>query len=170
VRRDLAVAAQIVVPATIAFGFVAVFVPGRLGLAARIYALVVCSAALLTALRALRHAYPPATPRRQKRRGGPGRRRAPSSLARLEDATALGVAGSFDFHHGLRPRLREIAAGVLETRRRVSLDADPQRARELLGEETWELLRADRPPPEDRLAQGVPVDELRRVVESLERV
>jgi hypothetical protein len=156
------------IPATLALGFVAVLLPGRLVLAARIYALVVCGIALLAALRALRSAYP--SPQRRRARRGAARRRAPASLARLEDETALGIAGAFDLHHRLRPRLRAIAAGVLETRAHASLDGDPGRAREVLGEETWSLLRADRPPPEDRLARGLPVDELRRVVESLERV
>jgi hypothetical protein len=170
VRPALAAAARILIPATIALGFVAVLLPGQLALAARIYALLVCGIALLAALRALRTAYPPSTPRRHRGRGGADRRRAPASLARLEDETALGVAGAFDLHHRLRPRLRAIAAEVLEARRHVSLDGDPRGARELLGPETWSLLRADRPPPEDRLARGLPVHELRRVVESLERV
>ena len=169
-RRDLTAAARMLVPATLALGFVTAFVPGRLALAARIYALVLCGTALLAALRALRRAYPPATPLRRKVRSTTGGRRAPSTLARLEDETALGIAGAFDLHHRLRPRLRAIAAGVLEARRHVSLDGDPGSARELLGDEAWSLLRADRPPPEDRLARGLPVDELRRVVESLERV
>jgi hypothetical protein len=170
VRAGLAAAARMLIPATVALGFVAVLLPGRLALAARIYALVVCGIALLAALRALRNAYPPTPPRRRNRRGEADRRNAPAGLARLEDETALGVAGSFDLHHRLRPRLRAIAADVLEARRHVSLDGDPRVARELLGEETWNLLRADRPPPEDRLARGVPVAELRRIVESLERV
>jgi hypothetical protein len=157
------------IPATLALLFVVAFVPGQLTLAARIYALVVCGTALLAALGALRRAYPSVAPRSRKARGRP-RRRGPSSLARLEDETALGVAGSFDLHHRLRPRLREIAAGVLEARRRVSLDRDPEVAQELLGAETWSLLRPNRPPPEDRLARGLPVAELRRVVDSLERV
>jgi hypothetical protein len=170
VRRDLGAAAQVLIPATLALAVVAVVVPGRLGLAARIYALVVCGTALLAALRALRRSYPPTSSLRRGVRGSTRGRRAPASLARLEDETALGVAGAFDLHHRLRPRLRAIAAGVLETRAHVSLDGDPLRAREVLGNETWSLLRADHPPPEDRLARGLPVDELRRVVESLEEV
>ena len=168
-RAGLAAAARMLIPATVALGVVAVLLPGRLALAARIYALVVCGIALLVALRALRIAYPP-TPRRRTGRAGAERRRAPASLARLEDETALGVAGAFYLHHRLRPRVRAIAGEVLEARRHVSLDRDPRTARELLGEEAWSLVRADRPAPEDRLARGMPVAELRRVVESLERV
>lgn len=169
-RRDLAAAAQVLIPATLALAVVATFVPGRLGLAARIYALVVCATALLAALRALRKAFPPASAPPRGVRDTTRGRRPPGSLARLEDETALGIAGAFDLHHRLRPRLRTIAGGVLETRAHVSLDGDPGRARELLGDEAWSLLRADRPPPEDRLARGLPVDQLRRVVESLEEV
>jgi hypothetical protein len=169
VREGLSAAVRMLIPATVALGLVAVLLPGRLALAARIYALVVCGIALLAALRALRTAYPPLTPRRRTGRGEAGRR-APASLTRLEDETALGVAGTFDLHYRLRPRVRAIAAEVLEARRHVSLDGDPRLAREVLGEETWSLVRADRPPPDDRLARGMPVAELRRVVESLERL
>jgi hypothetical protein len=31
-------------------------------------------------------------------------------------------------------------------------------------------VRPDRPPPEDRLARGLPIEDLRRIVESLERL
>jgi hypothetical protein len=88
----------------------------------------------------------------------------------LEHETALGVSGAFDLHHRLRPRLRKIATGLLAARRRVSLDDGPEPARAILGDETWDLVRRDRPPPENRLARGLPVTELRRVVDSLEQV
>jgi hypothetical protein len=91
-------------------------------------------------------------------------------LARLEQEVALGVAGSFDLHHHLRPRLRIIAAELLTARRRLSLDADQLEARGVLGEETWGLVRKDRPPPEDRLARGAAPELLDRVVASLERL
>jgi hypothetical protein len=52
----------------------------------------------------------------------------------------------------------------------VSLDHEPAAARAALGDDTYELLRPDRVPPEDRLARGLPVPELRGIVESLERV
>ena len=118
---------------------------------------------------ALRRAYPRVTPLRH----GSGRKsgsQRPGSLARLEHLCALGVAGSFDLHHHLRPRLRTIAQGLLTTRRRISLDAEPESARAALGGDAYELVRHDRPPPEDRLARGMPVADLERVVESLERL
>ena len=169
-RADLLRAARFLVPATLALGFVAAFLPGRLELAARVYALVLCGLVLLLAIAALRRAYPPAAPLRPKPRRRAERRGPPPTLARIEQETALGVAGSFDLHHRLRPRLRAIAGSLLAIRRGVSLDGDPKGARRLLGDETWELVRRDRPPPEDRLARGLPPSTLHRVVDSLERL
>ena len=169
-RADLPRPARLLVLATLALVFVAAFLPGRLELAARIYALVVCGLVLMLAIAALRRAYPPATALRPKAHRQAKRRRPPPTLARIEQETALGVAGAFDLHHHLRPRLRAIVGGLLGTRRGVSLDGDPQSARRLLGEETWELVRRDRPLPEDRLARGLPPSALQRVVDSLEQI
>ena len=168
-RRDLARALRLLLPPTLALGVVVAFVPGRAGLAVRVYALFVCAVVLGYSVDALRAAYPRARPLRP--RGAPaGRtRRRPPSLAQLENQTALAVAGAFDLHHRLRPRLRALAEGLLLSRRRLSLDDDAPAARDALGDTTWELVRRDRPPPEDRLGRGLPLSELRSVVESLER-
>jgi hypothetical protein len=170
VKQDLRGAARLLIVPTLALLAVTGFLPGRAGLAVRIYALVLCAVALGLALRALQRAYPAAAPLRSPERRSQRARRPPPSLARLEHLAALGVAGSFDFHHHLRPRLRTSALGLLSTRRRVSLDGDPESARRLLGDESYELVRHDRPPPEDRLGRGVPISDLRRLVESLERL
>ena len=91
-------------------------------------------------------------------------------MAQLENEAALGIADALDLHYRLRPHLRLIAAGLLEGRRGVVLDDEPSRARTLLGDETWELLREDRPVPLDRHAPGLTADALERVVLSLERL
>ncbi len=169
-KRDLFGAARLLVVATLALGAVAAFGPGRIGLAVRIYALLLCAVALSLALAALRRAYPRASALRPARAGVDARRRPPPSLARLEHETAIGVAGSFDLHRRLAPRLRRIALGLLAARRRISLDGEPGTARAALGDETWELVRQDRPRPVDRLARGVPPATLARVVDSLERL
>jgi hypothetical protein len=96
--------------------------------------------------------------------------RRPASLVQIEHETALGVAGSFGLHFRLRPRLRAIAAGLLMSRRRIRLDEDTALARAALGDETWELLRPDRRPPEDRLGRGVPRAQLLRTIDALERI
>jgi hypothetical protein len=171
VRRDLARGGRLLALPTLALLAVLVFVPGRTELAIRVYAFVLCGVALGLMVVALRRAYPRATPiRPSTARRARAPREAPAMLARLEQEVALGVAGSFDLHHHLRPRLRTIAAEVLTARRRVSLDGDQPEARVLLGEEAWELVRKDRPPPADRLARGAAPEVLDRVVASLERL
>jgi hypothetical protein len=170
VKRYLVRALRLLVIPTLVIGSIVAALPGRLGLVVRIYALVVCAVVLLLALDALRRAFPRATPLhpptgRLRPRGSP-----PPSLAQIEHETALGVAGVFDLHHLLLPRLRAIAAGLAAMRRNVSLESDPEAGRRILGDEVWDLLRPDRPPPEDRLARGIPTSELRRVVDSLERI
>jgi hypothetical protein len=171
VKRDLARAVRFLVLPTISLVVVIAFLPGRVELAIRLYALVLCGVAIALVLAALRRTYPHETPLRPStKRPVRVRRDVPGPLARLEDEAVLGVAGSFDLHHHLRPRLRGLASELLAVRRGVLLDADPERARRLLGDETWDLVRKDRPPPEDRLARGLPINEFRRVVESLERL
>jgi hypothetical protein len=169
VKRNVVAAVRALVLPTLAVMAVAAFLPGRLGLSVRLYALVVAVAAMIVALAALRRLYPPASDL-GPRKGAARSHARPPSLERMGNIVALGVAGSFDLHHRLRPRLRSIAAGLLSSKRRVSLDGQPAAARETLGAETYDLVRRDRPPPEDRLARGLPVTELRHVVDSLERV
>ena len=168
-RRDVLAALRLLIIPTIALAVVLGVLPGRAGLAIRVYALILCGVVLRVAVKTLERAYPPAQPLRRSAARSPDDRRPPASLARLENQAALGVAGAFDLHHRLRPRLRRLAVGLIETRRRISLDGDPQAARAALGDTTWELVRADRPPPADRLARGLPISDLRSVVESLER-
>lgn len=168
--RDILRAARLMLLPTIAFVAVVGFLPGRTGIAVRIYALAVCGVVLVLALVALLRAYPAASRLRPDSRLAEPLRRPPQSLMRIEQEAAIGVAGAFDFHLRLRPRLRDLARELLDTRRRVSLDGQPDEARAILGDETWELVREDRPPPEDRLARGVPTASLGRVVDTLERV
>jgi hypothetical protein len=170
VKRDLLLTARVLVPPTLGLVAVVAFTPGRIGLAARIYVLLLCGVALALALAALRRAYPPATPLRRPRTPRSRARPRPPTLARLEQQVALGAASAFEFHRGLRPRLRALAGGLLADRRGISLDEAPGPSCEVVGHETWELVRHDRPPPEDRLARGLPLEDLSRVIESLERI
>jgi hypothetical protein len=168
--RDLANAARILVLPTAAFAFALAFLPGRTGLVIRVFALVLCGAGLVLIVTALRRAHLRAEPLRPPERRRKEPRSVPETLVRMEARTALGVAGAFDLHFRLRPRLRGLAAELLASRRGIALDAEPERAREALGDETWELVREDRPPPTERVARGLPIPELRRVVESLENL
>ena len=168
-RREVRRALRLLVVATLALVVIAAFVPGRLGLGARIYAIVLCVTALVLALMALRRAFPAETPLREGGRA-PSRPQPPASLARIEHEAVLAVASSFELHYRFAPRLRAIAAGLLVSRRRISLAAQPAAARNALGAPTWELVRPDRPAPEDRLARGLTAQELESAVDSLEAV
>jgi hypothetical protein len=96
------------------------------------------------------------------------RRRVPESLPqleRLERELALGTQSAFDFHARLRPVLREIADARLAVRGRRLEDAEP-----LLGPDAWDLVRPDRPAPNDRHAPGADPEAVRRFVDALERI
>ena len=168
-RREVRGSLRLLAVTTLGLVVVAAFVPGRLSLGARIYALVLCVTALVLALMALRRAFPAERPLRGGGRA-PSRPRPPASLARIEHEAVLAVASSFELHYRFAPRLRSIAAGLLWSRRRISLAAQPAAARDALGDPTWELVRLDRPAPEDRLARGLTMHELEHVVDSLESV
>jgi hypothetical protein len=170
VRRDLIGAARFLALPTLLLLGVVGFLPGRVGLALRIYVLVLCGVALVLALEALRRAYPPETVLRPHALRARRTRTEPPSLQRLEQEVALGIAGSFDFHHGLRPRLRALAAELLAGRRGISLDGERDEARAALGIGTWELVRENRPLPEDRLARGLNPAEIGHAIDSLERI
>jgi hypothetical protein len=170
VKRDVYAALRFLALPTVALAVIAAAAPGRLELAARIYALVVGGVGLVVAIRALRRFDPPETPLVPRRRAVDHGRRPPPSLARLEQLTALGVASSFDLQYRLVPQLRAIASGLLASRRRIDLDADHQSAGRILGDETWALVRPGRPVPQDRLSRGLAPAHLTRVLNSLERI
>ena len=169
-RRDVLRGIRLLVLPTIALAVVVGVLPGRAGLAIRVYALILCAVILRVTVNALGRAYPPTQPLRPRAARSRDDRRPPASLARLENQAALGVAGAFDLHHRLRPRLRRLAEGLVETRWRISIDRDPEAARAALGDTAWELVRPDRQPPANRLARGLPISDLRSVVESFERM
>ena len=155
---------------TLALAAALAVLPGRAEVAFRLYLLVLAGFALSTLLLLLRAALPvrgvsPVDAALGRR--PPARQRIPE-LERLEREVTLGLATAFDLHFRLRPTLRRIASELLRARRGIDLDASPDAARGALGEETWELVRADREPPVDRYARGLDLASLRSVVTSLE--
>jgi hypothetical protein len=87
---------------------------------------------------------------------------------KLAREVQLGSQTAFDLHYRLRPTLVEIARNRLAGRG-ISLENE-LRARGVLGEEAWALLRPDRPVPGNRNAPGIAPDELDRLVGVLERI
>jgi hypothetical protein len=146
--------------------------PGRTGEAFRAYVLVLAAWGLTHLLVALHASRPEPGPSPVDLALQPSVPRAAriEEIERIQREVAIAQTTSFDFHFRLRPTLRRIASELLRSRRGIDLDADPERARRALGEETWELVRADRPPPDDRFGPGVDRAVLHRVVDSLEAI
>jgi hypothetical protein len=90
----------------------------------------------------------------------------PTDLLRIERELSLGVASAGHLHTRLLPLLREAAS----TRLGFDVHRAPARARAALGDEAWELLRPDRPAPEDRHAAGAPLRKVEHCIETLERL
>jgi hypothetical protein len=168
VSRDIFTGIRLLALPTLALVVVVAFVPGRLELAVRVYALVACAVALGFGIAWLGRAYPATRPLREREGERPERTR-PTALTQLENEVILGVGNAFDLHRRLAPRLRSLAQALLASRRGVALDSQPTRAQAILGDETWDVVRLDRPAPTARRTRGIPADVLTRVVDSLER-
>jgi len=93
----------------------------------------------------------------------------PASLARVEREVSLATGTAFDVHYRLRPVVRSVANGLL-LRRGIDLERRPDRAQPLLGADVWELVRPDRPAPDDRTARGLELAAIERAIDSLERL
>jgi hypothetical protein len=83
-------------------------------------------------------------------------------LEKTQREVTLATATAYDLHFRLLPHLREIAQCRLE---RIGKTSGP----DTLGD-WWELLRPDRPEPEDRFAPGIKQADLRALVGDLERM
>jgi hypothetical protein len=88
-------------------------------------------------------------------------------LTRIDRLVVLGCSSAFDLHYRLRPLLRELTAERLHASHGVDLDRQPDRARPLLGDELWSVVRADRQ-LDHRYGPGLPTPELADIVERLE--
>lgn len=149
-----------------------VVVPGSRAIALDVYLLYLGAVLMLALVQATRETERPDPhapfARALVRRPRPRERL--HQLTRQEREVGLSVDAAFDLHVRLRPTLRMVARHRLAARRGIDLDRQPERSREVLGEEAWELVRPERPPPDDRFARGIPLDRLRTIVESLERI
>ena len=92
----------------------------------------------------------------------------PGDLLRMERVIGLGVAHSIDSHRQLLPLLRTAAAARLASTYGIDLVRSPAAARARLGDEAWDLLRPDRPAPEDRHAPGVPREVVANLIARVE--
>jgi hypothetical protein len=92
----------------------------------------------------------------------------PEELLRMDRELVLGSADADHAQRRLLPLLRSVAAARIAARHGFELERRPEAARALLGEDVWELLRPDRPEPEDRHATGVPRRQIVAVIDRVE--
>jgi hypothetical protein len=164
VKRHLLDLGALFVAATIICSYIALAHPSVSNMTVHIYVLVVGGLLMLALITALGDAIPH---RRNSELdfalAGPPRPERPSTeIERVEREVTLAVASAYDLHVRLLPHLREIAQSRLE-RKGQTADAHT------LGP-WWDLLRPDRPEPEDRFGPGISEAELRALVSDLERM
>lgn len=98
----------------------------------------------------------------------PRRDRGPDNPELRELGTLVDSAlGTGFVTHRLRRLLAELAGERLWMRHQIDWERDPAAARALLGDSAWRLLRED-PRRQPDLARGMPVAQLRQLIESIE--
>ncbi len=90
-------------------------------------------------------------------------------LRRIDRTLAAARASEVGVDRELRPLFRAIAATRL-ARRGVDVDRNAEEARAILGDDLWELVRAERPRGSHLVAGGVSTAGLRTLIERLERI
>jgi len=112
---------------------------------------------------------PEARSTRRRQAAVPERLR-PEQLVRLERLVTMAGTNAIQVHAYLRPLLVEITSRRLAERGRALEQMPESIARQLLGDRLWEIVRPDRPFPEDRHGPGISPHDLSAVVEALERL
>jgi hypothetical protein len=169
-RLGIRVAVGTFVATAILLGLVVAF-PGERRVLVGVYELVVGAmalAALVSSVGALRPERWVRSPldRRVEKSESP----APvDELERIDRLVVLGCSNAFDLHYRLRPLLRDLAAERLHAGYGVELDREPERARPLLGEELWDVVRPGRELGH-RSGPGLPFAELAPLVRRLEEL
>jgi len=139
--------------------------PGDRARALDVYVLFLGAVVLLSLARLTAGTREPA--HRQPRTEEPASGRLPE-VARIEREVVLATGSGFDQHVRINPLLRDITRHRLWTRRGVDIDERPDRARELLGPELWELVQAGPPDPNSRYLRGLDLTGLHRAVDKIE--
>ncbi|HEU5363145.1 MAG TPA: hypothetical protein VFU56_07360 [Gaiellaceae bacterium] len=163
-RRHLLDVAVMFVLSSGACLYVSLAVPGDRNLAIHVYLLFLGALVMLVVVSAVGAAAPPS--RRSELTVALDQSPAPPAavpqLAKVEREVTLALGSAYDLHARLLPHLREIASARLErTGRRPGPDT--------LGR-WWELLRPERPEPQERFAPGIREADLRDLVSDLEKL
>ena len=148
-----------------------VLAPSRQSLFVGIYELVLAAIALGALVGSFR-AFEPQLGMRSPFERAPEQPEEPHAIPELDRIgrlVVLGGANEFDLHYRLRPLLRQISAERLQDHYGVDLDREPERAKTLLGEGLWGVVRPDRKVGRRR-GPGLPAAELAGYVSTLEQL
>jgi hypothetical protein len=92
------------------------------------------------------------------------------SLVHTRDMLLL-ASNAYDLHFRLRPLLVDVVSDLLALRARIDFHEQPEQARELIGQQLWELVRPDRPVPVGRFSDpGLDAASMERLLDDLERI
>jgi hypothetical protein len=91
-------------------------------------------------------------------------------LEGLVGRLAGGSPNAFDLHQRVRPLVRQIVAAQLARGRGIDLDSRPDRAEQLVGPWTWQLIRPDAAAPADSWGQTWTRPEMNALVSELEQL
>jgi hypothetical protein len=105
---------------------------------------------------------------RDRLRREPPHRAVTAELARIEGAVVESLSSANGVHRRLRPVVRDIVGDQMAVTYGLQLERDSERVRQLVGEDLWELIRPERPFPEDGFAPGLRFAELVALVDRLE--
>jgi len=167
-RTAIRIAAAVFFATVLLLGLVVAF-PGNRGTFIGVYELVLGGIAVAVLVGSLQKLRPQRWERSpfDRRPEKPDPPAAVGELERIDRLVVLGSGNAFDLHYRLRPLLRDLARERLHARHGIELDRDAERARPLLGEELWELVRPERELGR-RSGPGVPPPVLAQVVDRLE--
>jgi hypothetical protein len=90
-------------------------------------------------------------------------------LRGIDVAVRMAIANAFGVETMLRPRLRELTAWRLLRQRGIDIEAEPDRARALVGETLWMLIDNTAPRSSNN-APGIALGDLQAAVEHLAQI
>lgn len=105
-----------------------------------------------------------------RRRASVRRSARPEQLERLERLVASSETSALQAHAYLRPLLVEVVSRRLAARGQTLERLPVPVGQRLLGDRLWEIVRPDRPFPQNRYGPGVSADDLSAMLDVLERL
>lgn len=148
-RRLAARFAGIALAATVVLALVVDLGSRRRGLAVEIYFDILCALLLVGLVAAVRTRLPAALELHRPRRSPPvPKPPRPQQLEWFERQVGDARGAGFELPAQFRPIVRNIASAALVRKHGVVLERDPDRARTLVGDRIWQLIRPDDPATE----------------------